>query len=43
MVISNDDSRARLRHDSPGKKSLIPSTYQLPGGRQQTRVVLSRG
>ena len=29
--------------DSPGKKSLIPSTYQLPGGRQQTRAVLSSG
>ena len=42
-VIPNDDSRAQSGYDSPGKKSLIPTTSQLPGGRQQTRVVLFRG
>ena len=37
-------TRGRNRaDDSPGKKSLILSTPQSPGGRQQTRVVLSRG
>ena len=42
-VIVNHDSQAQLRRDLPEKKSLIPSTYQVLGGRQQTRVVLSRG
>ena len=43
MWHPTDDTRAQWGRDSPGKRSLIPSTSQLPGGRQQTRVVLSRG
>ena len=40
----DDESREHRGVDSPGKKSLIPSTQNKSrGGRQQTRAVLCRG